>query len=106
MRSSSSQRPRIVSSFGFRSTVEAKSRSRRANRPKSGYISDMPKKSLADQLVRAGLVKASDTNEAKRDRDWRERREKYAAEVAARMDEPPPPAWEPPAKGQIVENNS
>jgi formylmethanofuran dehydrogenase subunit E len=66
----------------------------------------MSKKSLADQLVRAGLVRAEETAEAKREQEWRERREKYAAEVAERMDEPPPPLWELPPKGKIVERGA
>jgi hypothetical protein len=63
--------------------------------------------SWKDALVKAGLVKPEETAEGKRERDWRERRAREAAEVAARLADPTlPPRWEPAPTGHIVDSSA
>ena len=61
-------------------------------------------KSLKDALLQAKLIRPEDTDEARREESWRARQAKDAAEVAAKMADPtPPPQWEAPPPGRIVE---
>ena len=60
--------------------------------------------SVVEALLKAGVIRPEDTPETQQDQRWRERQKQDAAEIAARMAEPPPPRWEPPAPGKIVES--
>jgi len=62
-------------------------------------------KSFTEALLKAGLIRPEDTPETQQEERWRERQKQEAAEVAARMAEPPPQTrWEPPAPGKIVDS--
>jgi hypothetical protein len=62
--------------------------------------------SLRDALLKSGAIKPEDTQEAKLERRWRERQAQDEAELAERESAPPPPAWEAPPAGKIVDSRA
>src|SRR5262245_38643085 len=61
--------------------------------------------SFTDALLKAGVVRPEDTPDARREREWRERQRREAAEAEERLaDSRPLAQWEKPAQGQIVES--
>ena len=65
--------------------------------PAHGYIRRFMAQSVVEALLKAGVIRPEDAPETQQEMRWRERQEREAAEIAARMAEPPPPRWEPDA---------
>jgi hypothetical protein len=67
-------------------------------------------KKITDALVKAGLVRPDQTDEARRAQAQAERRAREAAELDAKLaaneNGPAPPPWEAAATGQVVERSA
>ena len=61
---------------------------------------------MKDALLKSGVIKKEDTQEARQAKERRERQQREQEELARRMsDENPLPRWEAPPTGRIVDSN-